>query len=198
MDLPYTVLEDQFVRLEPLNEARREGLRAACAADPALWNELYVYSMLGEDFDKVWAYFERQTEAGICQPYVIVVDGEVAGMSCFLRIDHAHDTLEVGSTYYAPKFRSGFVNPAAKRLLMTRAFDGGAVRVQYMVDAINARSRAAVLKLGAVQEGVLRHDRITWNGRRRDTAVFSILKDEWPVVRRRLETRLAAFALETA
>jgi RimJ/RimL family protein N-acetyltransferase len=65
--------------------------------------------------------------------------------------------------------------------------------VQYKVDAINARSRAAVLKLGAIQEGILRQDRVTWTGRVRDTVVFSILADEWPAVRDRLDARLAAF-----
>ena len=75
------------------------------------------------------------------------------------------------------------MNPAAKRLLMAHAFESGVRRVQYKVDAINARSRAAVLKLGAIQEGILRQDRVTWTGRLRDTVVFSILADEWPAVR---------------
>ena len=76
---------------------------------------------------------------------------------------------------------------------MTAAFEAGARRVVYRVDAINSRSRAAVLKLGATQEGILRRDRICWTGRVRDTVVFSILDDEWPVVRDRLDARLAAF-----
>ena len=101
-------------------------------------------------------------------------------------------TLEIGGTYYRPELRGGAVNPAAKRLLMAHAFESGARRVQYKVDAINARSRAAVLKLGAIQEGILRQDRVTWTGRVRDTVVFSILADEWPAVRERLDARLAA------
>ena len=68
------------------------------------------------------------------------------------------------------------------------------MRVQFRVDAINARSRAAVLKLGAVQEGIMRQDRVTWTGRVRDSVVFSIIADEWPAVRERLDARLAAFA----
>ena len=85
------------------------------------------------------------------------------------------------------------MNPAAKRLMLGEAFDSGARRVALNVDAINARSRAAVLKLGAVQEGIRRQDRITWTGRIRDTVMFSILADEWPAVRDRLDTRLAMF-----
>ena len=101
--------------------------------------------------------------------------------------------MEIGFTYYAPDVRGGAVNPAAKRLLLGHAFDAGAQRVQFRVDAINARSRAAVLKLGAVQEGILREDKVTWTGRIRSTVVFSVLPSEWPAVRERLDTRLASF-----
>ena len=79
--------------------------------------------------------------------------------------------------------------------MLGHAFDSGIRRLQLCVDAINARSRAAVLKLGAVQEGILRRDRVTWTGRIRDTVFFSILADEWPAVRDRLDARLAAFAI---
>ena len=78
--------------------------------------------------------------------------------------------------------------------MMGHAFDAGARRVVYHVDALNLRSRAAVTKLGAVQEGIMRQDRVTWTGRLRDTVVFSILADEWPAVRDRLDARLDAFA----
>jgi len=90
--------------------------------------------------------------------------------------------------------RGGAINPAAKRLMLGHAFEAGARRVQFKIDALNARSRAAVLKLGATQEGVLRQDRVTWTGRLRDTVVFSVLADEWPAARERLDARLAAFA----
>jgi RimJ/RimL family protein N-acetyltransferase len=86
------------------------------------------------------------------------------------------------------------VNPQSKLLMIAMAFDAGARRVGFKVDALNARSRAAVLKLGARQDGIIRQDRITWTGRTRDTVVFSILSDEWPAVRAGLEGRLGAFA----
>ena len=194
MELPYTAMENRFVRLEPISEARREGLRQACAADPELWAQLYIYSMVGEHFDKAWTRLTAQARSGSWRPYIVVAGGEVVGLSCYIDVDPVHQTLEIGGTYYRPSARGGAVNPAAKLLLMGRAFEAGARRVQYRVDAINQRSRAAVLKLGAVQEGILRHDRITWTGRQRDTVVFSILASEWPEARRRLEARLAAFA----
>ena len=101
--------------------------------------------------------------------------------------------LEIGGTYYRPDLRGGPVNPAAKRLMMGHAFECGARRAVYRVDAINLRSRAAVLKLGAVEEALLRQDRITWTGRIRDTVIFSVLDHEWPAVRDRLDARLATF-----
>ncbi len=193
MKLEPKVLENRFVRLEPLAERHKEGLRAACASDPALWRDLYIISMLGEDFDRHWTRMQGEAAAGRTFPHAVVVDGVCRGMSNYLDVDQHHNTVEIGSTYYDPTLRGREVNPSAKRLLLGHAFEAGAQRVQFRVDAINARSRAAVLKLGAVQEGILRHDKVTWTGRIRDTVHFSILAEEWPLVRDRLDARIAAF-----
>jgi len=193
MRLPFTILEDEFVRLEAIGEQHRAALREACEADRRIWTELYPYSMLDEHFDTAWARLSKGAADGTWQPYIVMVEGRCAGISCYLAISPENQTLEMGGTYYRPEFRGGFVNPAAKRLLLANAFDGGARRVQFRVDEINLRSRAAVLKLGAVQEGIMRQDWLTWTGRVRSTVVFSILSDEWPVVRQRLDQRLAAF-----
>lgn len=193
MNIESKVLENRFVRLEPLAEAHKEDLRAACAADPALWTDLYIISMLGEQFDVHWARMEREVAVGKTMAFAVVVGGACRGMSNYLDVDPHHHTVEIGSTYYGPDFRGGAVNPAAKRLLLGQAFEAGAHRVQFRVDSANARSRAAVLKLGAAQEGILRHDKITWTGRQRSTAHFSIIAEEWPAVRDGLDARLAAF-----
>lgn len=194
MNLTFDVLENRFVRLEPLAQAHKEDLRAACAADPALFHDLYPYSLLGEAFDKRWdGPIAADRAAGTWLHYAVVVDGRCVGMTCFIFPDAANASVEVGGTYYDPRFRGGATNPASKRLMMAAAFDAGARRVVYRVDGINLRSRAAVLKLGATQEGILRRERLTWTGRIRDTVVFSILDDEWPAVRDRLDARLAAF-----
>ena len=193
MKLEPKILEDRFVRLEPMAEAHREDLRAACDADPATWNDLYPFSMLGEAFDVGWArMFGAPGPEWI--GFAVMAGGRCRGMTSYLAVDQVNSVLEIGGTYYGPELRGGAVNPSAKRLLLAHAFDSGAERVQFRVDAINARSRAAVLKLGAVQEGILRADRITWTGRVRDSVVFSILAEEWPPVRERLDTRLAEFA----
>lgn len=191
MKLEPKVLENRFLRLEPMGEAQKEGFRAACQADPKTWNDLYPYSMLGDEFDAGWARLYANLGADRIN-FAAMVGGRCVGASSFLRIDPAHASVEIGGTYYHPDFRGGPTNPSAKRLLMGAAFEQGARRVQFRVDAINARSRAAVLKLGATQEGIMRADMKTWTGRIRDTVVFSVLADEWPAVRERLDARLAA------
>ena len=192
MNLERKILEDRHVRLEPMAEAHREDLRAACAADPDTWNKLYPFSMLGPAFDEGWERMYAQPGAEWIA-FAVMAKGRCDGATSYLAIDPVNATVEIGATYYGPELRGGAVNPAAKRLLLANAFEGGARRVQFKVDAINARSRAAVTKLGAVQEGILRQDRVTWTGRIRDTVVFSILADEWPSVSARLDARLAAF-----
>ncbi|MEI6439934.1 MAG: GNAT family protein [Alphaproteobacteria bacterium] len=193
MNLTLKILENPWVRLEPLGAEHKEALRAACTADPDTWNRLYPYSMLGEAFDRRWEdYLVKSQADGSWMQYAVMVGGRCMGMTCHIGTDAANASVEVGGTYYHPQVRGGAVNPAAKRLMMGHAFDAGARRVVYRVDAINARSRAAVLKLGAVQEGLLRQDRVTWTGRIRDTAIFSVLAEEWPGVRDRLDARLSS------
>jgi RimJ/RimL family protein N-acetyltransferase len=193
MHLEARVLQDASLRLEPMVERHRDDLRAACDADPDIWERLYPFSMAGEHFDAAWAKLEADVSAGRNVAFAVVAAGVVVGMTCFLAPDPINRSVEIGWTYYRPEHRGGRVNPAAKRLLLGAAFHAGAIRVRLNVDALNLRSRAAVLKLGAVQEGVLRRDRVTWTGRVRDTVVFSILRDEWPAVREGLDRRLAAF-----
>ena len=194
MQLERKVLENRFVRLEPMVEAHREDLRAACDADPATWTDLYPYSMEGKHFDPMWERMMGDVAAGSTIACAVVLDGHCRGITCYSGIDAANAVVEVGGAYYHPDLRGTAVNPAAKRLMLAHAFDSEARRLVFRIDAINVRSRAAVLTLGATQEGILRRDRVTWTGRIRDTVVFSVLAEEWPPVRDRLDARLAAFA----
>jgi RimJ/RimL family protein N-acetyltransferase len=184
-------LVGRFVRLEPLAEVHREPLRAACEADRAIW-DIYPYSMAGEGFDPYWARSMTRMAAGEAVIFAILRDGVLVGVSGF-GPDKANATTDIGGTYLHPHVRGGPVNPEAKRLMLAHAFEAGARRVQFKVDAMNTRSAAAMRKLGAHQDGVLRRDQVTWTGRVRDTIVFSILADEWPAVRDGLDARLAAF-----
>ncbi|HST91427.1 MAG TPA: GNAT family protein [Brevundimonas sp.] len=194
MRLEPAVIENRFVRLEPLEDGHREPLRAACDADPDLWPSLYSMSLGGAHFDGGWETLREQQARGWRIPYAVVHAGEVVGISTYLDVHPGNRSVEIGTTYYQPSARGGVVNPAAKRLLLGHAFECGAGRVAFQVDAINTRSRAAMTKLGAVEEGLHRHDKITWTGRVRSTVVYSILPEEWPAVRDRLDARLAAFS----
>jgi len=191
MQLAARPLRNARVTLEPMAPTHREDLRAACDADPETWVRLYPFSMAGEHFDAGWTRLQDDVAAGRMIQFAVVVDGACVGMTSYIAPDAVNRTVEIGATYYRPEHRGGPVNPAAKRLLLGEAFEAGANRVCLKVDAINARSRAAVLKLGATQEGILRQDRVVWTGRIRDTVVFSILAAEWPAVRDRLDHRLA-------
>lgn len=172
------------VCLAPLDEAHREPLRAACASDPALWTDLYSYSMLGDAFDRWWRCENGRTPAWIS--FAVLHREQVVGVTNYLNIVPADDTLEIGGTYLGPAARGTGVNRAMKLMMLDNAFAAGARRVEFRVDAINTRSRAAVTKLGANLDGILRQHRRIWTGRLRDTCVFSILADEWPALRPRL------------
>jgi N-acetyltransferase len=190
MKLEAKTLEGRFVRLEPLEPRHYEALEKACQADPEIW-QFYPFDMRGAGFD-VWA--ERTTKLmarGHAIAYAVLHGNEVIGVSLFIGIDTPNKRVEIGNTYYRPDMRGGVVNPESKFLMLQHAFDSGVACVQLRVDALNARSRAAVTKLGAKQDGILRQDRITWTGRTRDTVIFSILSEEWPEVRAKLLARLA-------
>lgn len=168
------------VRLEPLQPSHREALRAACAADPDIW-EIYPYSLLGDHFDVWW-----DKVSGNRHVLVARHGGEIVGMSSFYDTDDTKNSTAIGGTYFTPAVRGTGVNREVKRLMLTASFGAGARRVEFHIDAINARSRRAVEKIGAVFEGILRQDRVTWTGRVRDTCVYSILEGEWPAVQARL------------
>ena len=180
------------MRLEPVDEGHRTELRGVLASDPEAWPILLTCG-IGEHFDSYWRAMV-DTPGRITFAARALASDAIVGTSSFLHIEPAHGTLEIGVTFFAPAHRGSAVNPQSKLLMLGEAFEAGARRVQFSIDALNARSQAAVLKLGAKREGVLREHRVTWTGRVRDTAVFSIVADEWPQVRDGLERRLAAMA----
>ena len=170
------VLVDGDVRLEPLAAQHVEPLRAACARDPDIW-DIYPVSMLGEHFDRAMEEFHATTN---WVRFAVLHRGSLVGMTCFINPDERNHVVEIGGTYIEPAARgSAGVNTRIKRLMINHAFACGFTRIEFRVDARNLRSQAAVLKLGAVHEGTLRRNRITWTGYVRDTCVFGLLKDEW-------------------
>jgi len=193
VNLEPVVLEGRFVRLEPLQPRHRDGLKAAFAeVGDEVWN-LMSLPGAGEHFEGWWAD-ATSTPGRIAHAVVRRSDEEVLGSTSYLDIRPRHGAVEIGWTVYRPDARGGAVNPECKRLLLGRAFDCGARRVELMVDERNLRSQAAVAKLGARREGLLRKHKTTWTGHVRNTVVFSILDDEWPAVRAGLDARLDALA----
>jgi len=159
-------------------EAHRGPLKAACAEDQDIWR-IYATSYDPEHFDNS---FDRVRSRPNWCCFSIFLGGEVVGMSYFIGIDPERGALEIGNTYYVPRLRGTGLNRRVKDLMLARAFGCGFRRVEFRVDARNARSQAAMAKIGGVREGVLRQDRITWTGHVRDTVLFSILADEWKAV----------------
>ncbi len=161
-------------RAERLTEAHRDLLRTACAEDRDIW-EIYYVSYAPEHFDASFGALLKRPWI----PFALYDGDQFVGMSCYLNIEPDRQTLEIGSTYYRPAFRGTGFNRRCKAMMLARAFDRGYRRVEFRVDSRNARSQAAMTRLGAVREGVMRADRITWTGHVRDTVLFSILKDEY-------------------
>ena len=164
------------VRAEPFREDYRRALGEACAEDTQIW-PIYGNDFGPDGFDNSLDSYLTRDDA---RTFVLFEGIELVGMSSFLNIDEARQVLEIGGTYYRPRFRGTGINRRIKDMMLDRAFACGFLRVEFRVDARNARSQAAMARLGAVRDGILRSDRTTWTGHRRDTVLYSILKEEWP------------------
>ena len=189
--LEVPALTGRWVRLEPLAEAHREPLRAA-ADDERIWRHTITIAR-GPGFDEWFDDALVQHAAGSRTPFAVrrLADGELIGSTSYLDVVLKHKRVEIGSTWYRPQVWATAVNPECKLLLLAHAFDVlGVNRVALVTDRTNERSRAAIAKLGAVQEGVLRAHMVVQGGRVRDSVVFSITAGEWPAVRDRLTARL--------
>lgn len=187
-------LANRFVRLEPFTPVLEREIREALDCDAASW-DVMVGAACGPQFDGWWRSALTAMEQGTRVAWAVrrLPDGAIVGTTSLYELKPDYRRCEIGATFYRPEVRGGAVNPSCKRLLLGHAFDAGAVRVELLTDAVNPASQAAIRKLGARDEGVLRKHKITWNGRIRDTAQFAILDEDWPKVRARLDARLASF-----
>lgn len=184
-------LTGTVVCLEPLAAAHVDELRAAAAEpQPSAWfTNVPTPDTLAADF----ALRDGQRSAGRMNPFVIrrLSDGLLVGETTFCEIDAASPRVEIGYTWIAPSAQRSAVNTEAKLLLLTHAFEEcGVIATQFCAHFHNRRSRAAIERLGAKLDGVLRNHRYGPDGSLRDTAVYSILPHEWPTVRRGLQARL--------
>ncbi|MFA9440241.1 GNAT family N-acetyltransferase [Uliginosibacterium sp. sgz301328] len=180
------------VELLPLRRDHAPALLDA-AADGELWN-LSVTVVPGAQ--TVEAYIDNALAgqaAGSVMPFAVVdrIRQRIVGSTRFWKIDRDNRKLEIGHTWLAASAQRTGINTEAKFLLLTHAFEAlDCVRVQFTTDELNARSRAAILRLGAMQEGIVRHERIMPDGRKRNSVRFSIIDTEWPAVKAGLQDRL--------
>ncbi|MFZ4690678.1 MAG: GNAT family N-acetyltransferase [Polymorphobacter sp.] len=169
----YVPLADGDMRLEMLGESHREALRSAAAADAEIW-QMYPYSMVGEHFDPS---FDKML-AGARQVYAVFRGDRLVGCTSWYDHDAANRCVAIGGTFLHPAVRGTGFNLQLKRLMIGHARACGIVRIVFDIDVRNTRSQAAVRKLGAKLDGVLRSNKITWTGHVRDTCVFSLLPGE--------------------
>ncbi len=186
-------LTGRFVALEPLAERHHAGLIAA-GADGGLF--LYMPFDASAGIASQIGSLTAENASGRMISYAVrrLVDGAIVGSTSYLNIAPGDARVEIGSTWYAKEAQASAVNPEAKYLLLENAFARGWNRVEFKTDSKNARSRAALKKLGATEEGILRGHMWVAKGYYRDSVYFSILASEWPRVKAGLEARLAALS----
>jgi RimJ/RimL family protein N-acetyltransferase len=183
-----------IVRLEPLTRAHVDPL-LEIAHDPAIWTWWSIPPMSTRE--RMAAWVEKaiaNREAGTELPFAVIhkASGAVAGCTRYMDIHEADRWLEIGWTWYGAAWQRTGVNTECKYLLLCHAFETlGMVRVQLKTDARNSRSRNAIGRLGARYEGTLRRVKIIHDGYIRDTAMYSIIDEEWPWMKQRLEAMMA-------
>jgi N-acetyltransferase len=178
-------LEGERARLEPL-EPRHEDALWEIAQDPRVWTLMKVRGNESPELFREW--FES-VDLGFAHYF----DGALIGHTSYLNVRPDDRVLEIGNTWVVPSAWGTGANTEAKYLLMRHAFeDEGYLRVEFKTDAANGRARAALAALPAVFEGVFRKHMLVRGGERRDSAWYSVIDDEWPVVKASLEARLAA------
>jgi RimJ/RimL family protein N-acetyltransferase len=186
------VLAGEHVKLVPLAPEHEAGI-ATAAADGELW-KLWYTSVPAPGGVRAWmdtAFAMRDTLGA--HPFAVIdaKTGDVVGSTRYFNVETANRRLEIGHTWYAKRVQRTALNTEAKRLLLGHAFEKlGAIAVEFRTHFMNHQSRAAIARLGAKQDGILRNHMIGKDGVYRDTVVFSIIESEWPAVRAHLDFRL--------
>jgi N-acetyltransferase len=202
MTLTPVVLESDRVRLEPLGPEHLPGLQAEIEAG-ALHELFYTFVPAPDALAQFLADAQNAQAAGDTLAFAIrdTHSGQIAGSTRFMKTQLNHKRSEIGFTFLGPRWQNTGINTHAKYLLLQQAFDGWHLqRVEFLTDFLNQRSRQAILRLGAKEEGVLRQHMQMRDGRQRDSVVFSIIASEWPGVKRHLEEKMrlgnAAYAVK--
>ena len=192
MDIRPVVLDGVCVRLEPLSLDHLPAL-IEIGLEPDLWRWTTQVVRTPEEMEEYVRGALAEQAAGRALPFATVekASGRVAGSTRFAAIEPLHRRVEIGWTWLAPPWQRTVLNTEAKFLMLRHAFERwGCVRVEFKTDVLNMRSRQALLRIGAKEEGILRSHIITAIGRVRDTVYFSVTAPEWPAIRAALEAKL--------
>lgn len=192
----YLSLVGPRIRLRPMDAKDADALVHA-ASDGELWNLKFTVIPSRESIHDYVETALKGREAGTVMPFVTeeLATGRVIGSTRFWKIDQKNRKLEIGHTWISAGWQRTYANTEAKYLMLRHAFETlECIRVQFTTDELNEKSRNAILRLGARQEGIVRHERIMPDGRKRNSVRFSIIDDEWPEVKRHLERSLHATA----
>lgn len=193
MKVEPVTLEGQFVRLEPLTIEHLDAL-SDVGIDESVWSWVPTRVKTVDDLKRYVEAALDERRQGVSLPFATIskIDNKIVGSTRFGNIDPPNRKAEIGWTWINPKWQRTVINTEAKLLMLTHAFEiWKCVRVELKTDALNEKSRNAILRIGARQEGILRPHLITDTGRFRDTVYFSILDDEWPGVKQKLEKMTA-------
>jgi RimJ/RimL family protein N-acetyltransferase len=193
MNVKPVILEGNHVKLEPLSLGHLDAL-CAVGLDPELWKFTTVNIRNGEEMRTYIEEAVRLQAAGTVMAFATrdKKTNKIVGSTRFADIQVAHRTLEIGWTWIATAFQRTAVNTEAKYLMLRHAFEQmHARRVMLKTDETNVKSRAAIARIGAKQEGILRNHMLVWDGRNRNSVIFSIIAEEWPQAKRNLEAKLA-------
>ncbi len=192
MNIAPVTLEGRHVQLQPLSQAHHAALTAVGLGEE-LWRWIPVPVRTPEEMAAYIDTAVEEQERGSSLPFAIVEKsgGRAVGSTRYGNIDRVHRRVEIGWTWVTPDWQRTAVNTEAKYLLLRQAFEIlGCIRVELKTDSLNERSRAAILRIGAREEGIFRNHMITASGRIRHTVYFSILDSEWPSVKTLLESKL--------
>ena len=185
-----TTLRGKHVSLEPLRPEHAEALNAA-AADGELWRLWYTNVPQPAEMTEYIACALAAQESGTGLAFVVRANGEIVGSTRFCNVDAKNRRIEVGYTWYAHRMQRTALNTETKLLLLSFAFESlQAIAVEFRTHWFNTRSREAIARLGAKQDGVLRNHQRQADGTLRDTVVFSIIQSEWPAVKLHLLRKL--------
>jgi RimJ/RimL family protein N-acetyltransferase len=193
MNIHPIILEGKGVRLEPLTQAHHAQL-CEIGLDDELWRLTTTIIRTPEDMKKYIDAAAKDFSDGKALPFAIIekASGKAVGSTRFGNIDPTHRRVEIGWTWIARQWQRTFINTETKYLLLSHAFDTlGCMRVEFKTDSTNSRSRNALMRIGAKEEGVFRNHMIMPGGRIRHSVYFSIIDSEWNTVRRELEKKLA-------